>query len=257
MLIYPALALLTAYAVTHGAGLAIAALGALDRPPRAAARLVAATLALTLVVASRPWSAGLQGVFTDEIETTGARNDYTWTPAPVLPGLSDLARAFWWEDYRLKGDIEPGYRHYLWTKKRGFASLDQVAAWVSAHTSPTDTLAGASTLAPLVALAADRRLAANEADTNNKRFKTGLLSEADYWDAVCADGVRLILATPRSYFTRERMDTMPTATRWFRLATVILDDELTYGGKFPIALYERVGDPPGPGRVCRWEGPRP
>ncbi|TNF24351.1 MAG: hypothetical protein EP329_25065, partial [Deltaproteobacteria bacterium] len=254
VLTYPTLALCVAYAVVHGARLAGSAIGDLERHRRGAARLAAGVLALAVVVAYRPWSASLQGVFSDEIEATGARNDYTWTEAPVLPGLSGFVRAFFWEDYRLKGDTEPGYRHYLWTKKRGFESLDEVAAWVRAHSAEDETIAGASTMAPLVALAAGRRLAADEADTNNKRFKTGLLDEATYWNAICADNVKIIVSTSRSYFTTRRMDGTPTARRWFRRAEVIQDDELTYNGKFPIVLYERVGPPPGDGRVCQWEG---
>ncbi|PKN53847.1 MAG: hypothetical protein CVU56_29720, partial [Deltaproteobacteria bacterium HGW-Deltaproteobacteria-14] len=255
VLAYPTLALCVAFALVHGVRLAASAVGELERHRAAAPRLVAGALALAVVASYRPWSASLQGVFSDEIEATAARNDYTWTDAPVLPALSGFVRAWFWEDYRLKGDIEPGYRHYLWTKKRGFESLDEVAAWVREHTTQTDTIAGASTMAPLVALAADRRLAADEADTNNKRFKTGLLDEATYWNAICADHIKVIVATSRSYFTPERMDTMPTAKRWFRRAAVILDDELTYGGKYPIALYERVGPPPSGDRVCQWETP--
>jgi len=254
VLTYPTLALCVAYAVVHGARLAGTAIGDLDRHRRGAARLAAGVLALAVVTAYRPWSASLQGVFSDEIVATGARNDYTWREAPVLADLSGFVRAFFWEDYRLKGDIEPGYRHYLWTKKRSFESLDEVAAWVQAHSTPEETIAGASTMAPIVALASGRRLAADEADTNNKRFKTGLLDEATYWNAICADDVKIIVATSRSYFTTRRMDGIPTAKRWFRRAAVIYDEQLTYNGRYPIVLYERVGPPPGDGRVCQWEG---
>ncbi|MEZ4268669.1 MAG: hypothetical protein R3F39_20110 [Myxococcota bacterium] len=98
-----------------------------------------------------------------------------------------------------------------------------------------------------------RRLAAGEADTNNKRFKSGLLTEADYWNAVCKDRIRLVVATSRSYFTTQRMSSMPTARRWFRPATTIMDPELSYSGDYPFTLYERVGDPPSPDAVCAFE----
>lgn len=253
VLIYPTLALVTAYAVVHAGAVAASALSGAPPGRLAGARLAAAALALAVVSAHVPWSMGLQGVFGDELDATGARNDYVWTEAPALPALSNIVRATFWEDYRVKGDGEPGYRHYLWTKKRTFSTLDAIADAVRERSAPDETIAGASTTTPIIALAAGRRIAADEVDTNNKRFRTGLLDDETYWRAICADNVRLIIATPRSYFTRERMDSLPTARRWFRLVRVFEDHELSYAGHLPIALYERVGDAPGPGEVCRWE----
>ena len=253
VLIYPTLALSLAFSLVYGARLAARAYEAATARRRAVA-LGCAVACLAVIALHRPWSASVQSVFADEIEAAGTRNDYSWKPAPVLAGLSDVTRALFWEDYRFKGNVEPGYRHYLWTKKRGFSTLDEIGDFIRERSTPEETVAGASTSAPLVALAAERRVAANEADTNNKRFKTGLLTEADYWNAICADNVRFIVSTPRSYFTQRRMDSMPTAKRWFRRAQRFLDYELRYRGALEIVLYERVGEPPEPGKVCRWEG---
>ena len=281
-LIYPLLAVALAYVLVRITHLLATALA--DR------RRWIAALALGLV-AIPAWSdrlaASRQVVFDDELEQLGARNDYVWQAGPVGPALSDLVRNLFWEDYRLRGDVEAGFRHYLWTKKRAFETLGAIGAYVKAHSSPTETIAGASTLAPLIALEADRRIAADEIDTNNKRFKIGrrdaesasnaatpdatdrratpkgpayALDEAAYWTSLCKDQIRFIVSAPRSYFTTQRMETLATARRWFRKAQTFDDDGLSYRGTFPIVLYERIDAPSdsaalAPGSVCRWEGP--
>lgn len=224
-------------------------------PPRrlAPARLGAAFGLLALFALWEPWSAYANHAFPDEFQELGKVNPYTWTEPPVLPALAPVVRALFWEDSRLKGDMERGYKHFLWTKKRMFKSLPEIADWVREHSEPDETIAGASTSAPIIALMAGRRLAAGEADTNNKRFKSGLLTEAEYWNAVCKDRIRLVVATSRSYFTNERMQTMPTTRRWFRPATTIMDPELSYSSEYPFTLYERVGDPPSADAVCAFE----
>ena len=244
-LIYPFLAAATAISITSAFTLLI------DRFA-ARARLLSTPLALlilTLAFAHPAISLGRLPVFEDELENTGARNPYEWTPSPVLDALSPIVRNLFWEDYRLKGDVEPGFRHYLWSKKRGFTRLDEVAAEVARLTRPDETLAGSSTLAPLVALLAERRLAANEADTNNKRFRTGILRESDYWNAACADNLKLIVSAPRSYFTLDKMQSLPVVTRHFGRPTLFEDTTIQYRAPFPIALFVR-GDPP-----CTWVGP--
>jgi len=250
VLLYPFLALVTAYVVLAG-------FAALARPAAGGwrDRVGLAGVFAALIVAWHPALAlANQTVFDDEIEALGERNEYTWTTPPALawaPVLSDVTRVLFWDDMRVKGDVEPGTVQYLRSKKREFQDLDGVGAWVAAHMTPEESLAGASTLAPLVALVADRRLAADEVDTNNKRFEAKLLTDERYWDAICKDDVKLIVASERSYFTEQRMNTMPTAKRWFRLATVFEDDTLNYRRTFRIPIYERIGDGP-----CRFE-PRP
>ncbi len=232
-LIYPFLAAATALAIV-AAGRAVA-----SAAPRRSL-LVAPTAAALIAVpfghahlsdAQLPWFAG-------EMDSAFRRNTYDFTPAPVLAGFSGLIHDLFWSDARFRGDIDPGVRQYLWNKKRTFSVLGDVAAWVRQHTEPTDTIAGASTLAPLVALEAGRRLAANEADTNNKRFRTGLLSEEAYWSAICEDGVRVLVSAPRSYFTRARLDAHPIVKRHFRLAKTFVDDTIQYNAPLEITVYE-------------------
>ena len=252
-LIYPFCGLLLGYVVTRSVRLAWS--GVVDAAkPHGLGRLVTATALLAAFLAWEPWAANAGSVFAGEVESRGQRNEYPWTPAPVLTGLSGVVEALWWKDHRIRGDMERGYHHYLWNKKRAFVTLPEIAAYVAAHSQPHETIAGASTVAPLVALEARRSLAAGEVDTNSKRFKTGLLDEEDYWEAICQDDVRFLVSTGRSWFTRKRLSRSPTVAKWFRPVRVFEDPSLRYRGSYRIVIYERVGTPPIPGRVCRYEG---
>ena len=146
--------------------------------------------------------------------------------------------------------MERGYRHYLWNKKRALATLPEIATYIRENSSEADTIAGSSTVAPLLALASDRRLAGDEADTNTKRFRTGVLDEADYWETICRDQVRFLVSTSRSFFTPRRMKGHPVVQRWFRPVKRFDDPQIRHGGVYPILLFERIQDQPIDGRVC-------
>ncbi len=182
----------------------------------------------------------------------GRVNDYIWREAPVLGSASGIVRELFWADTRIKGHIEPGYRYYLWTKKRSFESLERVAQYVRDNTTAEETVAGGSTLAPLVALEAGRRLAGDEVDTNSKRFSSGILKERDFWQRICADNLKLIVSIQRSYFNTNKMNALKTVRRWFRRDRVFEDAQLSYGRTFRIVLYKRTGDAP-----CQWEDGAP
>ena len=199
-----------------------------------------------------PWSARAMAIFPDELERAGQRNEYQWTPSPVLPALDGVVRTLFWKDHRLKGEPEPGFRHYLWNKKRVFATLPDIAQYIRANSVEDDTITGSSTSAPLVALVAERRLAAGVADTNTKRFKTGMLEESEFWDRVCQDRLKFVVGTPTSFFASRRLRRHPTIRRWFRPVKVFEDPSLKYGRTWPITLYERKGDVSDP---CGWESP--
>ena len=165
--------------------------------------------------------------------------------------------------------MERGYRHYLWTKKRQFSKAEEIADWIKAESSPEETIAGASGVAPLIALLSERRLAAGESDTNSKRFKAArvlrqqgetlsddtrrLVDDASYWNAICADNVRFLISTSRSYFTQKKLRSLATVERWFKVRKTFWDDELKYKRRFPITIYERIGSPTDKGAPCRWE----
>lgn len=242
VLIYPFLALCAAYVIVR----AVTLLASIDqrRALLSAALALAALLSLgayTLVAEAN------EVVFDDELEVVGARNEYAWTEPPVLAGLGGITKLLFWDSERLKAGDVPGYRHYLWSKKRGFSVLEEVAEHIRSRSAPDETIAGSSTLAPLVALYADRRIAANEIDTNTKRFNTDMLDEATYWNAICADKVRFLVGTQRSFFAPDKLEATPVVRRAFVLDRTFEDRTLQYNAPFVITLYRRID-----GAQCSW-----
>jgi hypothetical protein len=252
VLIYPLLALCLGWVVEACLELVTSSVSRSWPVRRAALKLGSGALLLTALLGWESLAYDAQTrAFPKEVESIGERVSYTWKPAPVLSSLSPVVRHLFWADHREKGVMERGYRHYLWNKKRALVSLPEIARYIQRHSAPEDTIAGSSTVAPLLALASDRRLAANEADTNSKRFKTGILSEEAYWDAICQDQVRFIVSTSRSFFTPGRMQNHPMIKRWFRAVKRFNDPEIRHGGTYPILLFERTQDQPIDGRVCK------
>lgn len=176
---------------------------------------------------------------------------YDWRDPEFLEGIAQVTKALFFAQSRLKGEVTPYYRHYLWNKRLTFSTAKDIADYVRATTAPDETLTGASTLAPLVALLAERRIAADEADTNAKRFKSRTLTEADFFRKICADRVRYIISAARSYFYDSFMASNATVRDFFEKDKVFVDQKLLHFAPFSITLYRRV-DKPGllEGLVC-------
>jgi hypothetical protein len=125
---------------------------------------------------------------------------------------------------------------------------------VRAGSLPDETLTGASTYAPLVALHAGRRIAADEADTNSKRFTSGETTEEEFFRKVCADKVRFILAAPSSWFDERVIAERSAIVRYFTREREFLDPEAQHRGEVRLALYRRRDTVDGPqlpaGVVC-------
>jgi len=194
--------------------------------------------------------AAQQRAYADEVERAGQRNSYAWTDPPVLPQLGFVVKALFWKDYRVRGESELGVRHYLWNKKRPFSEAQPIADYIRAHSAPEETLAGASAVAPLLALLSGRSVAADLVDTNAKRFKTGLLTDRAFFEAICKTPVRFLVGTPRAYFGQEKLASLRTVQTQFALDRTFIDRSVLYQRDFPITLYRRVseGGPP----YCRW-----
>jgi hypothetical protein len=189
--------------------------------------------------------------YPDEMEHAGARNTYAWTDPPVLPQLGFVVKALFWKDFRVRGESEWGVRHYLWNKKRPFATAPEIADYVRAHSAPGETIAGASMVAPLIALLSGRDIAADEVDTNAKRFKTGLLTERTFFERICGTPVRFLIAAPHSYFEPGRVAGLRTVQTQFARDQTFIDRSIFYQQDFPVVLYRRT-TPTGP-PFCRWE----
>ena len=192
-------------------------------------------------------------IWPEELRDRGQIATYTWRDPSVLAGPAQLTRARFFRDRRTKGEPNPPYLHYLWNKSLAFSKAGEIAEYVKASSAPDETITGASTLAPLVALLADRRIAADEADTNNKRFRSGLLSDRDFWGRVCADRLKFVLTAARSHFTEELMDKDPTARRFFVRDRAFDDPLLRHFRPEHFVLYRRRDDVAAPGgRACEF-----
>lgn len=169
---------------------------------------------------------------------------FEWLDAPGPKLLSDFTRFALWKPWRIRGNLESGVHHFLWSKKRWFSTAEEIALAIRERGEPRDTVTGASTFAPLVALLAERRMAGDHVDTNSKTFKTGVVSVEDFWERVCADRLRFIVAAPHSYFTPASIQRMPTVQRYFKLAREFRDPTLKHWRDEVIQLWERKGEEP-------------
>lgn len=199
-----------------------------------------------------PWAASLsRTLWPEEVMARGEVVRYDWRDPDILAGPAALSRALFFSESRRKGEVTPTYRHYLWNKRLAFSTAREIADHVRATTTPDETLTGASTLAPLVALLAGRRLAGDEADTNAKRFKSGVLTEAAFFERACADRVRYVLSAPRSYFHEQFMAQNPVIQAFFTRDRTFVDEKLVHFRGFSISLFRRTDREGLPeGRVC-------
>jgi len=205
---------------------------------RRATGAAAAGLAL---FASHPLLAGaLQArAFPEEERRRGEEVRYTWRDPEILAGPAQLSRTLLWSERRVRGEPEPGWRQAMWNKAQTFSTAGAIAEAVRSGSAPGETLTGASTLAPLVALLAGRRMAAGEIDTNQKRFATGSLQDDDLVARALADRVRFVLAAPRSHFTEELLERDPRWATHFERDHVFEDSGLSRAGPVRLVLYRR------------------
>lgn len=205
--------------------------------------------------------------FPEESQAPGLLHCYRLpdnTPSPFSGFIrSSLPRCRW------RGSTEASVYHYLWKKTRYFSTARAIADFVAASSTADETVVGSSLVAPLVALLADRRVAAGFVDTNSKRFKSGMTREPDawrkvchqrpdwteqrckaaaaekeMWDAVCRTPLRFVIAAPRSFFTPQRMRNHPVLRKHFKPVTWFNDSFVNANGRYPVVLYRRTRDAP-------------
>ncbi len=150
----------------------------------------------------RPLSASMdKPLFGGDIKSEGERVEYTYKEPNFPAVISDLAYLLYFKEYRIVGKTEPFFRHYIWNKNLSFEKAYEIAEYIRANSKDFETITGASTIAPLLALLSDRKIASEEIDTNAKRFKSGLLGDEDFFRKVCSDNLRFLVVTARSYFS--------------------------------------------------------
>jgi hypothetical protein len=134
--------------------------------------------------------------------------------------------------------------------------VQEISGYITGNYTFDETIAGASTIAPILALYSGRNIAADEVDTNAKRFKTEMISEKDYFNRICSTRLRFIISAPMSYFDSKRMDEHPVIKKYFRKDMLFEDEQLKHFYKFPIQLYRRIDgtEPDANGGIyCRME----
>ncbi len=192
---------------------------------------------------------------TSDSKGLGERLAFTWQDAPGPHWLNDWTLGLFWAKERIRGNLETGAHHYLWNKKKYFEKADEIAAYIRDHSTPQDTLTGASDYAPLLALLSGRRLAGGQIDTNSKVFSTGAVPLEKFWDAVCADRVQFVIAAPMSYFATESIRKRATIIDNFHMAAGFDDTKLKHFGRVThIELWERNATDPL--KSCTYSGKR-
>jgi hypothetical protein len=214
--------------------------------PQALLRLGAGVAFLGILWASLPAADALGRYrFPDEGRNAGRKTCYPWKQSFDSP-LSGIVKAVFWQDCRTVGTTDPAIPRYLWNKKNYFSTAPEMAAYIKANSQPGDTLAGASTVAPLLALLSDRRLSGDLIDTNARRFKTGSLDWPRFWQTICAQPVRFLVAAPNTFMSPRALAANPVVRQWFEVDKVFVDRELTHSGKYPLVLFRRVAPPVSP-----------
>ncbi len=209
-------------------------------------------LLLPAVVIAAAWIAipaamGInEKLWPEEQAMKGQTVRYEWRDPDILKTPARLTRALFFADHRERGDVTPFYRHYMWNKSLAFSTADEIATHVRNTTAPGETITGASTLAPLVAILADRRMAGDEADTNGKRFNSGMLDERAFIEKVCGDRVAYVVSAANSYFPYKKMTESPDMYGLFEPERTFQDGRLKHFAQFPITLFKvRQGAPCG------------
>lgn len=263
---FPGLALLVGYAIRVVAEALRRALGATADGVDYRKAGVAAVVACLAVAAWLPVAvsadasirAGGDRAWIQENEHAGEAKRFQWIEPPLLPSLGDVVRVLFWRDERIQGSLQPGYAWYLQSKKRYFETAQEIADYVRDHSEPGETLTGASTVAPLIALLSGRELSALVIDTNTKRFKAGTLTRQEFWDDVCRDRVRFVVAAPQSFFAPQVPSNHPTVDADFRVAKLFRDRSIKHWGEYRILLFERgTPDAPKGEPVCHYLDARP
>ncbi len=133
-----------------------------------------------------------------------------WFGRPVSP----VGRRHVWHDHRLGAagamvgsalfpSVEHPNRAYnpltrlLWNSQRhAFVELRELADWVATHTRARETFIADPMQAPLIALCAQRRIAAGAVDLNRQRFSAGLPAFSAFLARARDDQLRYVIVHP-------------------------------------------------------------
>jgi len=257
-LMLPFAAWLTGFAVVTAAR---AAWEAVETTPR---RLAAPLALIGLFCLWLPVAAHANRVFPDELSEAGKVKQYTYSEPPVWKPLGPVVKALFWKDFRVKGEMGLGLRHYLWNKKLYLSKAEEMGAYVRDHTKEGDTITGGSLIAPLIALLSGRELAADIADTNSKTFWSDMSLGRDhadlahdpearrraieaervhqFFEKVCATPLTYVITGAQTYFNEQRMRNLATIQRHFTLEKTFVEDRNKHWGTEQYGFWRVKSD---------------
>ncbi len=249
---YPFMALAAAW-------LLVGMLKSLARGRSASAVLLAAGLlwAASLHPALANWGGS---VHKGELQRKGHRIEYPWRKAGALKAATPLVKALFWRGYRLRAEPAESIHQFLWNKKRHFDEAPEIARFIQDSTTADQTIAGASAVAPLLAILAHRHIAAEIVDTNTNRFKAGLITEEEFYRRICQTKLAYLVSSPMSFFSWRKMRFHARFLEHFTLERTFPARSVRFRGVFPVRLLKNeygAARPP----YCRFLGksrlPRP
>ncbi|MBN1654517.1 MAG: hypothetical protein JXA30_12165 [Deltaproteobacteria bacterium] len=98
---------------------------------------------------------------------------YDWKPG-LLPGaVNRWVKSTLWSDERVIGERYHAINFLLWHESRTLDPLEEMLETIRSNCSRGGEIFGDSGTVPLLALLSERRIAANEVDTNIQRYRSG------------------------------------------------------------------------------------
>lgn len=122
---------------------------------------------------------------------------YAWKPALLPDVLNDFVRKAVWRDERIVGERYLSLTYYLWHESRDLEIVGEVVKVIEQNTSPNGEIFGDSGTVPLFALMSQRRIAANEVDTNIQRYRSGNADPVELIRRIDNPKTEMIILRPR------------------------------------------------------------
>jgi hypothetical protein len=118
---------------------------------------------------------------------------YHWRPGRLPAGINSLVRRLLWKDSRTLGKVYPEYTYLLWHESRTLEVVDEVVRSIVTRVGPEGAIFGDASTVPLFALLSQRRIAANEIDTNLQRYRSGFTDPAALIRTIDLPGTEMII----------------------------------------------------------------
>lgn len=139
---------------------------------------------------------------------TSYERTYAWVPG-VSPTLDGIVRPLFWRDHRRAGSGYLTLTRALWHETDQIFGADTLAAILRRDAAPTDRIVGDSHLAPLLAFTTGMRIIDDEADTNTKRFSSGVEKIDRFIARIDRPELVWVVTVEETY-----IDAIPTFRRW-------------------------------------------